>query len=169
MLKTIVILFLITMIPGLELRASIPMGVLGGKWIDSPLAWPTVVLICVVSNILIGWGVFFLLDPIKRLLCNIPYIGTFIEKYLERAQRKLKPSVDKYGFWGLAFFIGIPLPLTGAYTGAAGAYALGMERKRFMIANVAGVLIAAICVTIITILIQNGCESSFFKFLIKSE
>ena len=166
-LRTIAILFLITMIPGLELRASIPMGVLGGKWIDSPMAWPAVVLTCIISNIIIGWLVFFLLDPCVKLFRRIPLFDRLLEKYLDRAQRKLKPSVDKYGFWGLAVFIGIPLPLTGAFTGAAGAYTLGMERRKFMLANVAGVLIAAVCVTAVTLLIKAGCSLPFFQLLIK--
>ena len=168
MLKTIAILFCITLIPGLELRASIPMGILGGKWIDSPMAWPAVVITCVISNILIGWAVFWLLDPIVRFFRRVRFIDRLLTKYVDSAQRRLKPNVDKYGFWGLAVFIGIPLPLTGAYSGAAGAYALGMETKRFMIANVVGVLIAAICVTIISLLIRAGIECALFDLLIKS-
>ena len=50
MFRSIVILFLITLIPGFELRASIPMGILGGKLIESPLAWPYVVLACVMAT-----------------------------------------------------------------------------------------------------------------------
>ena len=168
MLKTIAILCCITLIPGLELRASIPMGILGGKWIDSPMAWPAVVLTCLISNILIGWVVFWGLDPVVRFFRRVPFINRLLTRYLDSARRRLKPSVKKYGFWGLAIFIGIPLPLTGAYSGAAGAYALGMETKRFMIANVVGVLIAAICVTIISLLIRAGIDFAFFNLLIKS-
>ena len=167
MFRSIVILFLITLIPGLELRASIPMGILGGKLIESPLAWPYVVLACVISNILIGWGVFFLLDPMVKLVRKIRWCDRILSKYLDRAQVKLKPSVEKYGMWGVAVFIGIPLPMTGAYTGAAGAYALGMDRKQFMISNVVGVLIAAICVTVICLLIQAGVNLPFLQHLIK--
>ncbi|MBR4676319.1 MAG: small multi-drug export protein [Victivallales bacterium] len=168
MLKTIAILFCITLIPGLELRASIPMGILGGKWIASPMAWPAVVLTCVISNILIGWAVFWLLGPVVKFFRRIGFIDRLLAKYLDSAQRRLKPNVEKYGFWGLAVFIGIPLPLTGAYSGAAGAYALGMETKRFMIANVVGVLIAAVCVTVICLLIRAGIDCAFFNLLIKS-
>ena len=167
MFRSIVILFLITLIPGLELRASIPMGILGGKLIESPLAWPYVVLACVISNILIGWGVFFLLDPMVKLVRKIGWCDRILSKYLDRAQVKLKPSVEKYGMWGVAVFIGIPLPMTGAYTGAAGAYALGMDRKQFMISNVVGVLIAAFCVTVICLMIQAGVNLPFLQHLIK--
>ena len=171
MLKAIAILFGITLIPGLELRASIPMGILGGESIDAPMAWPTVVLTCVISNILIGWAFFWILGPVVKFFRRVGFIDRLLAKYLDSAQRRLKPNVEKYGFWGLAIFIGIPLPLTGAYSGAAGAYALGMETKRFMLANVVGVLIAAVCVTIITLLIRAGIGTDFvlFDWLIKNK
>ncbi len=166
-LKTIAVLFLITMIPGLELRASIPMGILGCEWINSPMPWYAVVVTCYVSNVIIGWLFFTLLHPMVSFFRCAPFIDRLLAKYLDRAQRKLKPGVQKYGFWGLAMFIGIPLPMTGAYTGAAGAYALGMDKRKFMLANLAGVLMAAVLVTIITLLIQGGYELFFFKYLIK--
>ena len=164
---SILILFLITLIPGLELRASIPMGLFGGELIATPLAWPAVVLTCVISNILIGWAFFLFLDPFVRLFRRIAWCDRLLAKYLDRAQERLKPQVEKYGFWGVAVFIGIPLPMTGAYTGAAGAYALGMERRKFMLANVVGVLIAGTCVTLICLLIQGGANLPWLQHFIK--
>ena len=168
MLKSMAVLFLVTLMPGLELRASIPVGILGGKWLAQPMAWPAVVATCVVANVLIGWGVFWLLEPSLMLLRRLPWFERLVVRYLERARQKLKPQVDKYGTFGLAIFIGIPLPLTGAYTGAAGAFALGMGRRQFMIANVLGVMIAAVCVTAVTLLIRAGINLPFFDVLIKS-
>ena len=167
MLRSIAILFIITLIPGLELRASIPMGIFGGELISVPMAWPYVVLTCVISNILSGWGVFWILDPIVRLFRRIGWCDRLLSRYLDRAQEKLKPNVEKYGFWGLSLFIGIPLPMTGAYTGAAGAYALGMNRRQFMLANVVGVLLAGVCVTAICLMIQAGVNLPILQHLIK--
>lgn len=167
MLKPLAILFLVTMIPGLELRASIPVGILGGKWLAEPLSWPTVVITCTIANILLGWVVFWLLGPVLALLRRLPWIENLAVRYLERAQRKLQPQVAAYGTWGLALFIGIPLPLTGAYTGAAGAFALGMNRNQFMLANAIGVIIAAVCVTAITLMIQAGINLPIFDVLVK--
>ena len=168
MLENIAILFLVTLIPGLELRASIPMGIFGGKYIGEPLEWPIVTAICIVSNIIIGWAVFLLLDPAMKIIRKWAFLDRLAQKYLDRAQKKLYPQVKKYGFWGVSLFIGIPLPLTGAYTGAAGAYALGMKKRDFMLANVAGVLIAAVCVTAVCLLIQAGIEHPLLKLLIKT-
>ena len=167
MIRSIVILFLITLIPGLELRASIPLGIFGGDLVESPLAWQWVVLVCVISNILIGWAFFLCLHPLVCLFRKMEWCDRLLKKYLDRAQEKLKPQVEKYGFWGVAVFIGIPLPMTGAYTGAAGAYALGMKRRKFMVANVVGVLIAGICVTIVCLLIKSGVDSPFLQHFIK--
>ncbi len=167
MLKAICILFLITLIPGLELRASIPAGFFGGEYIDVLLPWPLVALICWVSNILIGMAVYFALHPVVSLFRHLSWCEWLLSKTLDRAQRKLKPNVDKYGFWGLAVFIGIPLPLTGAYTGAMGAYAMGIEPRKFVVANALGVTIAGVCVTVICLLIHAGVNLPFFQFLIK--
>ena len=169
MLKAAVILFLITLIPGLELRASIPAGFFGGEYVAADLPWPLVVLICVISNILIGAGVFFLIHPVIRLFRHIDWLDRLLERTLDRAQRKLRPNVEKYGFLGLALFIGIPLPMTGAYTGAMGAYTLGMSRRKFLAANALGVCIAAVCVTVICLLIRAGVDLPFFQFLIKQQ
>lgn len=165
MLKAIIILIGITFIPGLELRASIPVGILGP--IKETLSWPMVFLVCVLANIALGWCFYLALYPLVSLARHIRWIDMLFVLYLERAQRKLKPSIEKYGTWGLAIFIGIPLPLTGAYTGAAGAFALGMGKRQFMIANAVGVLLAGIVVTIISLLIQAGVESPWFDILIK--
>ena len=167
MLKSIVVLFLITLIPGLELRASIPAGIFGKEWLATPLPWPTVVVVCVLSNILIGMAVFFLLDPMVKLFRRIGWVERILTATLDRAQGKLRPSVERYGFWGLALFIGIPLPLTGAYTGAMGAYMLGMSKTRFMLANLAGVCLAGVAVTVICLLMQAGVSLPVFQWLIK--
>ena len=86
---------------------------------------------------------------------------------MEKRQQKLKPVVDRYGEWGLAIFIGVPLPGTGALTGAVGAFLLGFERRRFYVANVAGVVMAGIAVTAVCLLIDAGvvAEDSWIRRL----
>lgn len=65
-------------------------------------------------------------------------------------------NVEKYGELGVAVFIGIPLPGSGVYTGAFGAYLLGLDKRKFGVANVIGVLIAGVAVTVLCLLIQKG-------------
>ena len=65
----------------------------------------------------------------------------------------------------------MPLPGTGAVTGAVGAFLLGFDRRRFYLANAVGVLLAGICVTVLCLLIQNGAvaEGSWLRRLLIKE
>jgi uncharacterized membrane protein len=129
-LRQILILALITLIPALELRASIPMGILGGSWAwlsmgEASLSPAVVVTVCVLTNIVLGWVVYLLMAPMIRLFERFSWFRRWVEPLLQRAQRKLAPYVEKYGGIGVALFIGVPLPGSGVYTGAVGAYLLG--------------------------------------------
>ena len=70
--------------------------------------------------------------------------------------------MDRWGEIGVAIFIGIPLPGSGVITGALGSYAIGLKKRKFFVANVIGVLIAATIVTAVTL---TGSE--LFRFMIK--
>ncbi len=170
MLKQILFIALVTLIPALELRASIPYGILGNeKWgITSGLmSWPLVVLICVVVNILLGFAVFMVLAPILHWFERFAWFRRCFSPILARAQKKLKPYVDKYGELGVALFIGIPLPGSGVYTGAVGAFFLGLDRRKFAVANCLGVLIAATAVTCVTLLVKAEMDFPWLSWILK--
>ncbi len=167
MLKAILILAAWTFIPALELRASIPLGFFSMR---DDVSWPVVVLICAVANIVLGWLVFLALDPAFRLLRRWDWFERRIWPPLARTQHRLHPYVEKYGEMGVAVFIGIPLPGSGVYSGALGSYLLGLDRRKFAVANVIGVLIAAAAVTALCLLIQQGAvgpESWLAKLFLK--
>jgi len=151
------LIVILTLMPALELRASIPYGILMAK---EPV-W-LVVLLAVAVNILLGPVVFFLLDKVLHLFLKVRFLDRIWQRVIARTQRKIKPKVDKYGIWGLAVFIGVPLPGSGVYSGAVGGYLLGFTRREFYIATVCGVLIAAAAVTIVCL---TGAET--FKLFIK--
>ena len=69
----------------------------------------------------------------------------------------------------MAIFIGMPLPGTGAYSGAVGAYLLALDRKRFWLANILGVVIACVAVTAICLLIDKGADLGFVRRLFLKE
>ena len=170
MLRQIVFLTLVTLIPALELRASIPYGILGSEaWGITPglMSWPVVVVVCVIVNILLGWAVFFLLAPVLSWFERLAVFRRFCSPVLARTRRKLKPYVDRYGELGVAVFIGIPLPGSGVYTGAVGAFLLGLDRRKFAVANVIGVLIAAAAVTTVTLMVQKGVELPWLEWILK--
>ena len=159
MIKKIIILFLITMIPAFELRASIPFGILSGT-VNLPFDmsvrgmgenWVWVFVVCVISNFILGAILYPLLDKILLMLERIPIIGKFWNKAMMRTQKKIHPYVERWGTIGVALFIAVPLPGSGTYSGALGAFMLGMSYRRFLLANAIGVLLAGIAVTAVTL------------------
>jgi len=145
MLLNSVKLILFTFIPALELRFSIPVGIMTYNMHFIP-----VFLICVIANFILGIVFYLLLDQIVKLLCMIAFIDRLYQKKLVASQKKIKKFVDKFGELGVAIFIGIPLPGSGVYTGALGSYAIGLKFKKFIIADLIGVTIAGVLVTIAT-------------------
>lgn len=159
MLKEIIILMLLTLLPFLELRYSIPAGILSGR-IELPfgitliglnLNWILVFFVAVITNILLGILIYLLLDKFVHYFLRFKIFSKPYNKLIVRPRKKIKKYVDKYGELGVAIFIGIPLPGSGVYTGALGAYALELGFKKFLIACIIGVLISGILVTIITL------------------
>jgi uncharacterized membrane protein len=146
MLNDILMLIGLTLLPFLELRASIPYGIL-----NTNLHWTSVFLICVVSNIILGPIIYLLLDKIVFVATKIKIIDKLYQRYVEKTQKKIHKYVDTYGILGVSIFIGIPLPGSGVYSGALGSYLLGIKFKDFLKAAIIGVLIAGILVTIITL------------------
>jgi uncharacterized membrane protein len=155
-MKGIFILILITLIPTLELRASIPFGILKG---DMP--WWVVVIICLSTNIILGPLVYLFLDKAMALLLRFGWVNRAYRRSVERIRQRMEKTVERYGEIGVALFIGIPLPGTGSYSGALGAYVIGLGYKRFILANIIGVMMAGAIVTAVVI---SGAEA--FRVLI---
>ena len=156
-MESVAVLILITLIPTLELRASIPFGILKGD-----LPWWVVVSVCVVTNLILGPVVYLFLDRVMVVFLKFNWLNEVYRRTVAKTQRRIQKSVDRYGEIGVALFIGIPLPGTGSYSGALGAYLIGLGYRKFIIANVIGVLIAG---TIVTAAVLSGVEA--FRILIK--
>ncbi len=159
-------LVMLTFLPMLELRASIPFGFFHAG-IRSAISLPGMVLLCLVTNICVGVIAYRLMGPVERWLRLWGWFDRVIWPRIARARGKLHPYVEKYGEFGVALFIGVPLPGTGAYTGAFGSYLLGLDRRRFYIANALGVLLACCAVTAICLLIDQGvvAEDSLMRHI----
>jgi uncharacterized membrane protein len=157
MIREILELVLITFLPIFELRGSIPYGVLklNMNWID-------VFIICVLANIAVGMLVYFLLDKFVHLITRFKAVGRVYARLIVKPRKNIKYYVEKYGELGVAIFIGVPLPGSGVYSAALGSYLLGMNYKDFLIACIAGVLIAGTAVMLIT-LFGSGAWSFFIK------
>ena len=135
---------LVSMVPVVELRGGIPFGVAAGLpvW----LAW----LAAVIGNII---PAPFIIVYIRRVFQwmrrKMPRFNGVVDKLEQKAHLKGK-SVTKYKYLGLAIFVAIPLPGTGAWTGALAAAFLDMPLRKAMPSIVAGVLVAGIAISILT-------------------
>ena len=145
MLNQIFNLIFITFLPFLELRASIPYGINVLK-----MPWPTVFIICIIANIILGILIYFMLEKFVKFFLRYRIFSGPYEKIVLKTQKKIRKYVEKYGELGVALFIGVPLPGSGVYSGALGAYVIGLKFKKFIIADIIGVLIAGTIVTIIS-------------------
>ena len=135
---------LISMVPVLELRAAIPAGVIAG------LDIPVVVAAAIIGNLIpIPFIIVFIRKIFKWMQTKSEKLAALVKRLEDKADRK-KDKVLKYEFWGLMFFVAIPLPGTGAWTGALIAAMLDMQLKRAFPAIAAGVVIAAVIVTVAT-------------------
>ncbi len=164
MLDKIFWLFVLTLLPVFELRLTIPLGILSGS-IQLPflgaiagygLPVPLVFAVCVIANALVSPAVFLALQHLLRFFLLSRKISSLYSRVVVRAQRKAKPYIEKYGSWGIAFFVGIPLPGTGAWAGTLACFLFGMSFKKTVAANTVGVLIAAVLVTAIVLLGTAG-------------
>jgi len=144
---------LLALTPVVELRGSIIYGHAVG------LNLVLVVLISIIFNILAAPLTYFVLSFITDFFQHIPRFHRFWQKIVIRSQHKVRPTIERYGVAGLALFIGVPLPGTGVYTAAIGAYALGFKFKELLIATLLGVCIAA---TAVTTLVLLGNEAWLF-------
>ena len=135
--------FLISMVPVLELRGAIPVGVAGGL---PPLA---AMCIAVVGNLVPIPFLIVFTRHVFNWLKTKGRIGILVDKLEARAAEKSE-IVLKYAWVGLCILVAIPLPGTGAWTGALVAAVLNMRLKKAMPAIVLGVIIAGFIVTCLT-------------------
>ena len=145
----------IAMTPVGELRASIPFG------IASDLHWISTLGISIVGNLV---PVPFILLVLRILGKKISSLDNFLGSLMRWRQLKLErdwgPKIHRFGFWGVVLIVGIPLPLTGAWTGSLAVWALGVPYRIGLPAIALGVAFAGVIVTILTV-----AGTSVFQFL----
>ncbi|HUX48196.1 MAG TPA: small multi-drug export protein [Dehalococcoidia bacterium] len=138
MTREIALTLLATISPISELRGGIPLGIL--QYGLDPLF---TFFIAVIANALIFFPIFFALRLFyDKFLYRIP----LFDKYLDNLRKRGKPKVEKYGFWGLLFFVAVPLPITGVYTATILAWLLEMNWRRAFPPIAIGVVIAGVIV-----------------------
>ena len=93
-------------------------------------------------------------------------VGLFnrVAGWLRRKADKNVDKITKYGFWGVCFFVAIPLPVTGAWTGSLVAATIKMNFWKALLSALLGVLIAGVIVSLICFGISSGI--SWLEWLI---
>ena len=135
------VVFIISLFPILELRG----GILASSLLDITM-WKGI-LISAVGNI-----IPFILFFIKKIFAALKKAKLFrplVEKMENKAMKK-RDQIEKYEFWGLVLFVGIPLPGTGAWTGALVASLIDMDIKKAFKAILVGICLAAVIMTLIS-------------------
>ena len=132
---------LISMIPIIELRGSIPMGFVVG------LPWYASLICSIMGNILPVPVILLFVVKVFEFMKKHNILTKFVNKMEQKAMNRSE-KVSKGEFWGLMLFVAIPLPGTGAWTGALIAALLKMNRRDSFLSILLGVTIAGTIITL---------------------
>ncbi len=144
--------FLISMVPLIELRGAIPYAV-GFINAGVPLSLPVCYVIAILGNMLPVPIIFFFARKVLEWGADKPVIGGFFRFCLEKGHKggeKLQQKAGRGLFVALLLFVGIPLPGTGAWTGTLAASLLDMDFKSSVIAVMLGVILAGVIMGIVS-------------------
>lgn len=139
------IIFLISMVPILELRGGILAA--GPALLNVPM-WQAIP-ICFIGNLVPIPFILLLITKIFDWMKGTKKLKPLVEK-LERKAMSQSGNIEKYEFWGLVAFVGIPLPGTGAWTGSLIAALLGIRFRKAFPAIVLGLVLATVIMTVLS-------------------
>ncbi len=148
------ITFLIATLPVSELRGAIPWALTAGG-----LGWQQAYFYAVLGNFLPVIPLLLLLEPVSLRLRKYSIWDGFFTWLFERTRRRSR-LVERYEALGLALFVAIPLPVTGAWTGTVAAFLFGVRFKLAVSAILAGIFLAGVVVTLASLGVL-GVVSSF--------
>ena len=147
-LDALLMTFFTAMIPVLELRAAIPMGIAAGLPVHLAM------LSAIAGNLIPVPLILLLIRRVFRWLRHFPAMGDLIDRLERRAHLKGR-TVQKYRSFGLMLLVAIPLPGTGAWTGALVASVLDIRLRTAMPAITLGVILASLLMTGLTLGLFN--------------
>lgn len=132
--------------PIFELRGAIPIAL--GIYNMSPVS---AFIFAVLGNMIPVVPLLLFLDPVSTYLRRFPIFDKFFSWLFGRTHRNHSERFEKYGTLALTLFVAVPLPVTGAWTGCAAAFVFGIKFRHAFPAILAGVLIAGIIVSSVTL------------------
>ena len=140
----ILMTLLLSMVPVMELRGAIPIAVAHG------LNYEIAIPVAIIGNLI---PVPFIILFVRKVFAWLRRINHRLDALITRLEtraHKKSEIVQRYAFWGLAILVAIPLPGTGAWTGALVAAMLDLRLKRAFPAIMLGVVVAGIIVAFVT-------------------
>lgn len=144
LLYKLIITFLVSMVPIIELRGGVPIAT--GMGVEWYIALP----VAIIGNIV---PVPFIIIFIKKIFAWMSKREGFLARIVVKMEQKAyskKDTIEKYGPWGLWIFVAIPLPGTGAWTGALIAAMMGISLKKAFPAIAVGVVTAGVVMSFIS-------------------
>ena len=143
-MKDILLTFLVAMVPVVELRGAIPFGVVRGLNL-----WTAIIASMLGNLIPVPFIILFIRKIFAWMRAHMPKLDGLVLR-MEKKAEKNRAAVEKYAFCGLVILVAIPLPGTGAWTGALVAAMMEIRLKRAFPAIAIGVAIAGVIVSVIT-------------------
>ncbi len=145
------VLTLLSLAPTVETRYTIPLAI--GMGYSPVLVFIGATAITFVLSITLAHGLWVF----DRLIRRIPMLSEVWANYIDRARKRAKPYIDRYGAPGLILFVAVPLPGTGVWTGSIVGYVLGVDARKLAAYTFTGGTIA----NVITLLASTGLFSLF--------
>ena len=150
MIQDVIISILWSISPFGEAKVGIPYGMVNGVNIY------LVFVICFLANVLVFPIMMFFLDKINHYLLRWKFYKKSAIWVARRAKTGSGSKIEKYGFWGLIFFVSIPLPGTGVYAGSIATYLFKIEKGKAFWANTIGIFSSSLIVWGTTLLTIKG-------------
>jgi len=144
--QDILIAMLWSISPFGEAKVGIPYGMAKGANIY------VVFVTCFAANVLVFPLMFFFLEHINKYLLKLRFYKKSALYVAKKAKVGSGDKIKKYGFWGLIFFVMLPIPGTGVYAGSIASYLFKIERKKAFVANTIGIFISSLIIWVSTLI-----------------
>ena len=137
--------FLISMVPLIEQRGAIPVGIIGYHY--DPIL---IFFVSLIGSFVPAPFIYLFFNKILAWMKTVKAFNK-ITGFIEKKVQKGSVKMEKYEEIGLIAFVGVPLPTTGLWTGSAIAAFLGMNFKKSMICVFLGGVISAAIITVLSV------------------
>ncbi|TPN82277.1 COG2426 family protein [Aquimarina algicola] len=150
MIQDIVIAILWSISPFGEAKVGIPYGMINGVNIY------LVFVVCFLANVLVFPLMMFFLEKVNSYLLRWHYYKKAAIYVARRAKLGSGSKIQKYGFWGLLFFVMLPIPGTGVYAGSIATYLFKIKKSNAFLANTIGIFFSSLIVWATTLITMEG-------------